>query len=276
MSILTKIFYSLLLCIAFQFGVVAQSLTKTLQLTIPGNKGANGGAVVWHPVYKKYFAYFFGNANFPITDFDEKGKPFITDPEKLLISGVDLRGVWYNTAKRRLEFNGYDVYGWGHYHTNNYGIIDSIYRDFAGMNQPYSNSIGVYNTDLNTVVFPSEDFIIYKYIVTNDGIVPEKLLALQLGCAKQSDADALSDSEWQERVNSRNKSVQYTGIPTREYAILNTEAYKIELYNAKTGLLTNSITVPEIVPLESFFNFSYSNKIWWFFNKEARTLLGYK
>src|SRR5580765_7375197 len=85
----------------------AQMLTKSLELKFPGENGINGGAVVWHPIYKKYFAFFAGNATFPITDFDEKGNALVTDPQHLINAGADLRGLWYNSVKRRLEFNGY-------------------------------------------------------------------------------------------------------------------------------------------------------------------------
>lgn len=255
---------------------LSAQLVKTLELKVPGENGSNAGGVVWHPLYKKYFTFFCGNRNFPFVDFDEKGVAFTTKPENLIISGADLRGLWYNTANRRLEFNGYNENGIGHYHINRYGIPDSILVDAEGMNQPNPNAVGFYNTDLNTIAFPSEDFIIYKYTLFDGTTKSEKILALHLGCKNQEEVDKLTDSEWTERIEARNNNVQYTGISGSEYVVLNSHAAKLEFYSAKTGFLTKSVTLPGTIALEDRFNFSYSNKQFWFFDKSRRTWLGYK
>jgi hypothetical protein len=57
---------------------------------------------------------------------------------------------------------------------------------------------------------------------------------------------------------------------------LNADAHAIELYDEKTGFLTRRLTIPEAVPVESAFNFSFANGIFWLFNIEARTWIGLK
>lgn len=72
------------------------------------------------------------------------------------------------------------------------------------------------------------------------------------------------------------QTVIYTGIPKAELGFLNYIALQIELYNAKTGLLTQVLKLPEDVIAESSFNFAYANGIYWLFNIESRRWTGYQ
>src|SRR5258705_5019326 len=74
-----KIFFSLFLMLPFLLEAqVEKTLKRTIELKMPGQvfkskstgedsiPGTRGGAVVWHPVQKKYYAAFVGNERYPL------------------------------------------------------------------------------------------------------------------------------------------------------------------------------------------------------------------
>lgn len=63
---------------------------KVATLSMPGETGNNGGSVVWHPVLKKYYASFAGNASYPMGVFDPTGK--LISPEDIETM-FDTRGL---------------------------------------------------------------------------------------------------------------------------------------------------------------------------------------
>ncbi len=89
-----KICLSLLCAIPlFLNAQVVRTLKKTIELKMPKTAedtlcGKRGAAVVWHPLQKKYYAAFAGNAGFPLAVFDVAGKRLSGDKPK---SENDLR-----------------------------------------------------------------------------------------------------------------------------------------------------------------------------------------
>jgi hypothetical protein len=68
----------------------------------------------------------------------------------------------------------------------------------------------------------------------------------------------------------------YTGVPKAEFGLLNLVERQVEMYNRKTGLLTQKLKLPAELPTWPAFNFSYANGIYWAFDQETRIWTGYK
>jgi hypothetical protein len=68
----------------------------------------------------------------------------------------------------------------------------------------------------------------------------------------------------------------FTGFPKAEFGLLNTNLKQVELYNRKTGLMTQKLKLPEAIELWKAFNFTYTNGIYWSFNQDTRIWTGYK
>lgn len=249
-----------------------KQLTKQLSLYIPGQDGSNSGAVVWHPKFKRYYTSMIGNAIYPMAIFSDKGHLIDGNFE----AGADLRGLWYNANSKQIEYNCYADGGVGHYVLNATGEIINRETDKEGNFQPTDQSVGAYNEKDKLFFFADENFAVLSYKTIGGEL--EGRTTLQLDCSSKKQADELSDQEMENRRMDRNTSVLYTGIKSSEYAVLNTDKQVIELYDAKTGLMTDKKRLPESfsTPLYNSFNFSYANGIWWFFNKESRTWEGYK
>ena len=89
-----------------------KSLQKVMQLKMQGDGGSNGAAIAFHTVNKKYYAAMAGNTTYPLCVFNEQG---------YLVSGgqveslADVRGLWFNTRKAKLQGNAYGENGWFEY-----------------------------------------------------------------------------------------------------------------------------------------------------------------
>lgn len=263
----------LLLATVFTSLLIAQKTpAKVITLQMPGEDGSNAGAVVWHPVFKRYYTSMIGNAIYPMAIFDAKGKQVGEETE----AGHDLRGMWFNPATKQIEFNCYDEGGIGHLVINKDGTISEALIDVEGMNQPKAQSLGVYYKNGNRILYLNENYEAVLYD-SKTGESVKTLVKIFLGCKTRQEADEQTEDDLLDEAELRNLStVQYTGIAKQELAILNVEEHKVELYDQKTGLITREIKLPEDLSLQLNFNFCYNNGIWWFFNKEMREWVGYK
>ena len=117
-----KLILSLLLALPFLLQAqLVKTLKKTIELKMPGKvfvsiltgkdslPGTRGGAVVWHPLQKKYYAAFAGNWKFPMAVFDISGKLLSNED---LTTFEDLRGMWYVPKLKKICGNGYSEIGW--------------------------------------------------------------------------------------------------------------------------------------------------------------------
>jgi hypothetical protein len=226
--------------------------------------------VLWHPVQKKYYAAFAGNYTYPLAVFDAAGKR-LSDED--LTCMIDLRGLWYNPKLKKICGNGYNDIGWFSYKLDPKGIPleNEIYA--AGMNQPGQQSIGVFNAKSNMVYFLEGQNI---YVYNEEGMQEEdSTIRIYAGISKKEDIDEDDDAEYLSEDYSFNVLI-YTGNPKTEFGLLNVTEKQVELYNRKTGLMTQKLKLPADLPTWGSFNFSYTNGIYWAFNQDTRIWTGYK
>jgi len=261
----------LILALSLLTGVVSAQSTKTLnkvlELQMPGEGGANGAAVCWHPVAKKYYAAMAGNSSYPLAIFDTKGSR--TSPEDQTTM-FDIRGLWYNTKTKALQTNGYNELGWVEYKLNSKGLPASTKQIRDGMAQPDEQSVGAYNFKDNLIYFLNEDGNIDVYDAEGSY---QEYFELTLG-KTEDEADEADNSEVVEDYNTT--SVIYTGISGAEIGLLNSLNNEIELYDLKNKHLTRKLQLPESAPAENRLNFAYANGLYWLFDKEKRMWVGYK
>lgn len=265
---------AMLLAVALIPAQAQKTLVPTVTIQLPEGDGSNAAAVVWHPVTKKYYTSMVGNAIYAMGIYDAKGNPI----EENIEAENDYRGFWYNPTTKRIEFNCYDSGGIGHLVLDGKGKIKSKMVDITGMNQPGSQCVGVYHPSSNSIIYlNAETYAVEKYSAKT-GMPIGTLTTLRVGCKKQSEAAEMDADTEASRWEYRNmSSVQYTGIPKAELAILNHDERIIELYDQTTGLMSKTfIKIPNSVTIHPSFNFCYNNGMWWFFNKEDRKWVGCK
>lgn len=250
-----------------------KKLKPVITIQIPEGDGSNSAAIAWHPVQKKYYTSMAGNAIYTMGVYDSKGDPVQEDVD----ADYDYRGMWYNPLSKRIEFNCYDSGGIGHLELNAKGEIKSKVIDVEGMNQPDDQSVGVYHTATKSIIYLSKLYSVERYNPAN-GKVMLPFTNLHVGCKSNKEVQELDSDTEKSRWEGRNASgVQYTALPKGELAVLNVDDRTIELYDQKTGLLTKTaFSIPEEVTIHLNFNFSYTNGIWWFFNKDERKWVGCK
>jgi len=261
--------------------ISGRSLKKASELKMPRTTddempGTRGASVAWHPVQKKYYAAFAGNAEYPLAVFDITGKRLSDDA---LNTDVDTRGLWYNPKVKKLCGNGYANNGWFNYTLDPKTGIPTLYNiDFDGTNQPNDQCVGAYNPVKNEVLFLDGDNI----VIYNGEDAKEKegtKITLHWGRTK-SQGIAVKEEGKEDAVGPpegyNNTAIVYTGIPGAEIGVLNTNDRQVELYNSKTGFMAQKLKLPSAAVLETSFNFAYANGIYWLFNIEERTWVGYK
>lgn len=262
--LMALVFHTILL-----HGQATKPLKKILELKIAMEGGANGASVAWHPVLKKYYAAMAGNISYSLSVFDATGKRLSPDNQETMF---DIRGLWYNPKSKTLQMNGYSEMGWAEYKLNSKGMPTEVKTLYTGLIQPNPQSTASFNPKENVLYFLNEDGNIDKYSLAEGTFLDE--ITLTLGKTKNDDDDDEDNSDVLEDYNS--STVIYTGITGAEIGLLNYISNEIELYNIKTGALSKKFTFPANTPMPSFLNFSYSNGIYWLFDKELRTWKGYK
>lgn len=271
-----KLFFCLFLTFPILMNAqVVKTLKKTIELTMPKTvddsmPGTRGAAVVWHPVEKKYYAAFAGNQGYPLAVFNATGK-LLTGDE--LTTMVDMRGMWYNPSFKKICGNCYSDYGWFSYKLDAKGIPEESEIYAAGMNQPGQQSIGVFNAKSNMVYFLDGQNI---YVYNAEAMEEEdSIIRLHPGISKAADIDEDDDVTVLSEDYSYNVLI-YTGIPKAEFGLLNVVEKQVELYNRKTGLMTQKLKLPADLATWPAFNFSYANGTYWAFDQETRIWTGYK
>ncbi|HEX4957503.1 MAG TPA: hypothetical protein VFV46_04945 [Lacibacter sp.] len=238
---------------------------RVFEIKIPEG-GANGAAVVYHPKEKLYYAAQAGNASFPLVIFDENGNVVSNSEQSTLI---DIRGLWYNPKTKDIGGNGYAQFGWFNYELDKKGMVEKINVFKKGRYQPDDHSPGVLNTEDNEVLFLDGLNIV---CFTTDG--DEKRKTIQLYIGKKTSSDAGTGNSFESDYNTR--SLIYTGKNGSEIGLLNIAQKQVELYSIKTGYMTKIVKLPLSFKPEAFFNFSYSNDIYWVFNKTTRIWNGFR
>jgi len=260
---------------------IARTLTKTITLEMPRKSyigsagqdsmpGTRGGAVVWHPIQRKYYAAFAGNPTYPLAVFDATGKRLSDDDQTTL---EDLRGLWYNSKLKKICGNGYNDIGWFSYQLNEKGMPVDHEIFASGANQPGQQSIGVYSASTNTVCFLLAQYV---YVYNENGVQQlDSIIRLYPGISRSEDINKDDDGSTANKNYSTNV-LMYTGIPKAEFGLLNAVERQVELYDRHTGLMTQKLKLPDELNTWLAFNFSYANGTYWAFDQDTRTWTGYK
>ena len=278
-----KIFFSLIFVLPVLLNAqLIKTLKKTVELKMPGIAvpsivtgedslpGKRGGAVIWHPLQKKYYAAFAGNETFPLAVFDVTGKLLSGEDQTCM---VDTRGLWYNPKLKKICGNGYADIGWFSHTLDLKGIPVTSEIYVAGMNQPGEQSIGVFHAKTNLVYFLyGQNIFVYNADAMQE---EDSTLRLYPGISKKEDIDEDDNGEFLSEDYNSNVLI-YTGISKAEFGLLNVMEKQVELYNKKTGLLTQKLRLPDDVETYTAFNFSYTNGTYWAFNMDTRIWTGYK
>jgi hypothetical protein len=250
-----------------------QALKKVMELKMPKTaeddmSGTRGAAVVWHPVQKKLYASFAGNAEYPMAVFDVKGKCLSSED---LTTMADTRGLWYDPATKLLCGNAYSDWGWFAFDLDKTGIPSEAKVEKEGMNQPDAHAVGTYNTASKQVLFLSLSQV---YMYNNDAELVDSI-TIHWG-RKKADGAEEDEDLYRQHEDYNSSSLAYTGIKGQELGLLNITNKQVELYDIKTGFLTKVLALPETSAVEPLFNFAYANGIYWLFNIEMRKWVGYK
>jgi hypothetical protein len=171
--------------------------------------------------------------------------------------------------------NGYSSFGWAEYKLNSKGFPDTVRVLFEGSNQPGDQSVGAFNPARKVVYFFNDEGNLDAYTLANGKFLESVELALGRTKKDDDETDAALGGNY-DVMDDYNPSIVFTGTPGAEIGILNHTEKQIELYNLKDGHLVRKLSIPEEAPVESFLNFSYCNGIWWLFDRDARTWIGYK
>lgn len=255
--------------------VLAQnkSLKKSVTLVIPeetnGLVSKNGAGVVWNPEKKHYVTAQAGNTGFYLGVFSDKGERLSPDH---LTTDFDVRGIWYNPQTKTIQANGYNDFGWTAYSYDDKGmpVLEEPLRE--GLHQPDDNSVGALNPDRQQLLFLDEilNLVIYD-LKTGEST---GTMSLWLGSRNKKMKVKNEESRGDVIGNYNITTVVWTGIKGAEIGLLNTGNRTIELYNSKTGFLTRELALPADIRPEGLFNFSYTNGLFWFYNKDNRTWIG--
>lgn len=257
--------FLMLLFVSVNAQTPVKTLKQVMTLEMPGENGTNGATVVWHPIQKKYYSAFAGNTTYPMAVFNVTGK--LISPADLE-TGFDIRGLWYNSVSKTLDANGYADFGWAKFTLDLKGIPSDPEVYAEGLNQPDEQSVGVFDGLKKQVVFLGFGTL-HFYSPTGEDLA--QVLELKI----EQDGNELNGDDEDGFSKYNTTTVCYTGIANAEFALLNVDELKIELYNRK-GQLTRTYALPDDAPVQNMFNFAFANSTWWLFNTETRTWQGYK
>jgi len=251
-----------------------RTLKKVLELQMPKTAedelcGTRGAGVCWNSVTQKYYAVFAGNVGFPMAVFTPGGERISDD---LLTAMEDIRGIWYDPATNKIMANGYNEIGWINYELNSAGIPSHYYYKFLGMNQPNEQSVGAYDARIKKVFFSNGSRVmIYE---NNADLFAEAKDSVQIHWGRKK---SQGPGENELDVNyDYNTNVVATNMKDAEFGFLHIESKQIELYSYKEGYLQMTLKLPDTVPVEESFNFSYANGIYWLFDIKNRKWIGFK
>lgn len=252
-----------------------RTLKKVLELKMPldsadKNSGSNGSAVAWHAKEQKYYAAYAGNANFPMAVFDKTGNRV---SGKDLMCMADLRGVWYNPVLNTICGKTYEKKGWIRYQLNEAGIPTTFETYLKPENEYGDKSNAAYDEKQDIVYLRVGPNILRCGSNGKEIITARRLLYTGYDEGKKPN---IAPKDLRLGADYNLTSVVYTGIDKGEIGLLNFEQKKIELYNKETGLRSQILNLPKDVSTYNAFNFSYANNIYWLYDKQTRTWLGYK
>lgn len=242
-KLLSGLFYLLLIA------AYAQPKTPsgvTLRLSLQSEDGTNGCAVAWNPEKKLYYTIIAGNVEFPMDIFDANGQWLSTH-----LSGVDNRGLWFNTKTGKLQARSFDGQ-----------LFDYALKSNGNPNAPIQVKENVGPSDQNIGTFAKGTVYYYSDGVVN--VVPSKGKPKAIQLAMPSDYESYN-----------HYSMGATGVKNFEFVVWNVATGSLEFYNLK-GKQTGTVKLPGEVPLAENFRFSFANNHAWLYDVDSRTWSGYK
>ena len=268
-----SLLFLLLLSLGFSgFAQKESKLKKVLELKMPEGPGRNGSGITYHPDSKRYYATIAGNDRHPLAIFDSKGKRLTDDDQKALF---DVRGLWWSPTLKKFCANGYADKGWITYKLDKKGVPEDIEQLYKGMVQPDDQSVAAFNPRSNDVFFLSGQLV--WTIPAATGMVEDEDIRLYVGATNRSEALDMEFYEDDEYLSEDyNPTLIYTGVQKGEFGLLNHYDKQIELYDRKTGYMTQKLILPDDAPAPEMLCFGFANGIYWLYDKDARTWVGYK
>ncbi|HSC54816.1 MAG TPA: hypothetical protein VLC98_14385 [Phnomibacter sp.] len=237
-------------------------LTKVAELQMEKGKGSQGASVAWHAVAKKYYAAMAGNKTYPLCVFNEDGDRLSPSGTETL---VDVRGLWFNSKKAKLQGNAYGEGGWYEYVLDSKGIPSEFKTTVAGASQPDDQCVGTFIAKTNQVLFFDGNDVYYYDAAT--GEVKESMSFEDM--MKKSGLSVSNKKDY------NNRSILYTGIAGKELGLINFEKSQIELFSLD-GKLSTILKAPSGQLMYSGYNSAFANGLYWLFDKENAKWIGYK
>ncbi len=225
---------------------------KDVTLKFKGEDGTNSCAVVWNSDKHVYYAVIAGNADYPLETFSQSGNLQYNGT-----TGVDVRGLWYNSKSAKLEGNGAGDVGFFAYSLNASGEPRDAEIVLSGQHQPDFQSVGA---------FDSGKQMIYYYI---DGSI--KTYKRKSGKESKS-FDLKNIPSGTSSLNGT--TVVFTGRKGEELGVLDYENQKVYLCDLK-GNYKASVSFPSNAVTSDMFRFSFANGKIWLYDVDSRSWSGY-
>lgn len=248
-----------LLLINISFSSISQIIYNpeaSLTLSITQEKGTNGTAVVYNPIKEIYYTFIAGNKSYPLETFNTEGVNLQRREAQF-----DIRGAWWNTKTKTIEFNCYSDGGINGYKLNDNGIptMESTTIFEGDIHQPHSNSVGCYDTK-KKIIHYFYDGEVYRYSRKNGELISQNKV----------------DFSYIPLSSINNTTMFYTGKKKMEFGFLDYINRKIYLVDKKTMKVTEEINLPDDTIVSNMFRLSYANNQVFLFDIETRTWTGYQ
>lgn len=241
---------SLLLTLTWNF-LSAQTpmnmAAKKFTYTYKGMDGTNATAVAWVPDHNIYITAIAGNSEFPLEGFSATGTNVFST-----MTGLDIRGLWWNPKKKRLEANAAGDLGWYYIELGASGEpIGDWQMICEGQNQPDFQSA---MTLAGKVVVGYMDGYFYHYNAKKGSFKKDYPL---------NDYDS---ADWALNLTT----VGYTGISQYPLAVLDYSGRNIVFFGLD-GSYKGITSLPESAVTSEMFRFSIANKYAWLYDVDTRT-----
>jgi hypothetical protein len=223
---------------------------KQSSYTFESSEGTNASAVVWIAPHNLFITAIAGNADFPLEGFRSTGSSVFSE-----VSGLDLRGVWYDAKKDRLYANAAGEEGWFSIQLGEKGKPEGDWKSVCeGSHQPDFQSV---LAGMGKLVVGYADNYFYFYDAKNGKFKKEVELT---GYSSAS-------------LNST--TVGVTENAKFPLALLDAAEGRIVFFNLK-GESIGSTNLPEGAASPDMFRFSFAKGLAWLYDEENRTWTAYK
>jgi len=252
--------YLIFIALATTTSAIAQKpLTSSncdITLTVQGESGTNGVSVAYNPKNQVYYTVFAGNADYEIETHNINGTS--TGHQAI---GFDVRGMWYNPAKKGLEGICYENNGGFEVVLNSDGSVSGTKATTFSYGME-AQTVATYATKMKSVMFVEGNTVSF--------FKPGKTKAKTV---------LLSSTDMEVSLNTNGPI--YTGIKNYEIGLLEAETMTIHLFSAASGKETGKVKLNtgacnSLSNFPDYFRVSYCNDRVFIFDTDSRTWTGYK